>query len=188
MPNATTFHSESQLLLIRHVEHSPTPPANANSLLFPIARSTMNIVFLIVIVLLSIFVHFSFQQLNVSPSISLSDFCRHTKKQKHNFLTQDGCTPDQINQCKSKCGDRLKSCTCPMGVVQSDCFPPATPASTPLNIAAIAGGAAGGGVCLICIVVLIVVVCRRNKTSNLDYVSERHDTSNVIKMKESDIL
>jgi hypothetical protein len=117
-----------------------------------------------------------------------SDTQKKKKKKKNfNFLTQDGCTPEQINECKTKCGDRLKSCTCPMGVVQSDCFPPATPAPT-LNIPAIAGGAAGGGVCLICIIVLIVVVCRRNKTSSLDYVSERHDTSNVIKMKESDIL
>jgi hypothetical protein len=85
------------------------------------------------------------------------------------------------------CGTALKSCTCPNGVVTSQCFPPTTPEST-LNIAAIAGGAAGGGVLLICIIVVVLCLCCRSKQSNLSYRSEREDSSNVIKMKESDIL
>jgi hypothetical protein len=87
------------------------------------------------------------------------------------------------------CGNALKSCTCPNGVVTSECFPPTTPPESTLNIPAIAGGAAGGGVLLICIIVIVLCVCCRSKKgSNLSYRSEREDSSNVIKMKESDIL
>jgi hypothetical protein len=84
----------------------------------------------------------------------------------------------------------LQSCTCPDGVVTSQCFPPsptAAPAPAGPNVAAIAGGAGGGGALLLIIIgVAVWFRCCRSNESNLSYRSERETKG--VKMKEDDVL
>lgn len=105
---------------------------------------------------------------------------------------QDGCTATQVDECKTKCGTLLMSCTCPNGAVTANCFDPSPTAapSTPEgpNVAAIAGGAGGGAAALIIIIVAVWFLCCRGDRMNLSYRSEREQTGTVLKMKEDDVL